>query len=686
MTDHLRFAPEVLKRLGEELNPNPEQGILELVRNAYDADAATCKVALTQVGKKGGKLTIDDDGMGMTRDQLTDGWLVLGSSSKTARQRTKKFNRLQVGSKGLGRLAALRLGARAELRTRPEQEPGIEHVVVFDWTKFSAAGTIDEVPLNIRTVETSGAPGSTIEVTQLKRRFTKTEVTRIARALLLLASPFDSKESFRPYLEAPEFKALEKLVRGGYWDHAAYEIKAVFDKRGKVKAEMVDHERGGRITAATHNQIRPGKGHPAYKAPAGSFELSVFRLSGDAGTRGRTSGVSLTALREWLKLVGGVHLYHRGLRVYPYGDRGHDWLDMNLLRVASPEERPSTNNSIGRVTVLDEGAVLEQKTDRTGFIESESFHDLRTLLQDILNWAAGSRLRERESRRRAETVKAVELLESAQVRMKEEIQAVPKENRVRLAKLDRQVRRATSQRMNTLSRDLELYRSLATIGTTTAVMAHESFNPPNAIIRLVGSVRSRVKKLLGADFDKVEEPVDLIERNARRMAATVSLPRELLAQEKRTPGVQSLNDVVEGTLALLAPLIEEHKVAVETDFTDEDASYVGTVASLESVVANLVINAVSAMDDVRGERLIRVQTSLEGKSLVLDIADSGPGIRNINIEEIWLPGRSTTNRGVGLGLTIVRDIVADFRGTTEVEPKGELGGAQFVIQIPRAAP
>jgi len=37
-------------------------------------------------------------------------------------------------------------------------------------------------------------------------------------------------------------------------------------------------------------------------------------------------------VRDWLQAVGGVHLYHRGLRVRPHGDPGHDWLDMNLLR------------------------------------------------------------------------------------------------------------------------------------------------------------------------------------------------------------------------------------------------------------------------------------------------------------------------------------------------------------------
>jgi signal transduction histidine kinase len=685
MSEHLRFAPEVLRRLGEELNPNPEQGILELVRNSYDADAGHCTVKLSGVAKKGGVLTITDNGTGMTRKQLEEAWLVLGRSPKDAHERTEKFDRLAVGSKGLGRLAALRLGAKAELRTRPVSERGIEYVLTFDWAQFAKAKTVDEVALEIKRHRTKKRPGTTIFVKELKRRFTKTEVTRIARALLLLASPFDVHGSFRPRLNAPEFKSLEKLVRGGYWNQAAYEIHAGLDDDGRAWAEMIDHERRGRSVEASHKEIRREKGKPQYSAPEGEFELTVFRLSGDAGTRSRTSGVSLTAMREWLRVVGGVHLYHRGLRVYPYGDPGSDWLDMNLRRAASPEERPSTNNSIGRVTVLDEDAVLQQKTDRTGFIETKEFEDLRTFAQDVLDWAASNRLKEAERRRKAEAARARNSLETAQVRLHEEIATVPRETRVRLSRAERDVRRATSRRVETLSRDLDLYRSLATIGTTTAVMAHEAFNPPNTIIRLAKSVRRRAKKLLGDDYSKIEEPVDLIESNARRMATLVTLPRRLLDSGKRSRGTQSLNEVVEGTLVVLSPLIEDHQVTVESEYSQEDPAYVGTIASMESVVANLVINAVSALDSrSKGERLIRVQTNLEEGSILLDIADNGPGIRNIDLDEIWLPGRSTTNRGVGLGLTIVRDIVGDLDGHAAVEPRGDLGGAQFVIQIPSA--
>ena len=109
--ERLRFSTAVLRLLGEELIPYPDQGILELVKNAYDADAGQCTVELLNADRSGGGIRVRDDGRGMLPEEIRDGWLVIGESAKTG----KKFSpggRLLVGSKGLGRLAALRLCAK----------------------------------------------------------------------------------------------------------------------------------------------------------------------------------------------------------------------------------------------------------------------------------------------------------------------------------------------------------------------------------------------------------------------------------------------------------------------------------------------------------------------------------------------------------------------------------------------
>jgi C4-dicarboxylate-specific signal transduction histidine kinase len=87
----------------------------------------------------------------------------------------------------------------------------------------------------------------------------------------------------------------------------------------------------------------------------------------------------------------------------------------------------------------------------------------------------------------------------------------------------------------------------------------------------------------------------------------------------------------------------------------------------------------------RSARTVRIETLRRGNTLRLTFADSGPGIRTLTVDEVWLPGRTTRELGTGLGLTIVRDIVRDLRGNVEARAKGELGGAEFVIELPCVA-
>src|SRR5207248_10456099 len=126
---------------------------------------------------------------------------------------------------------------------------------------------------------------------------------------------------------------------------------------------------------------------------------------------------------------GGVHHYHHGLRVHPYGDPGYDWLDMNLARARSPELRPSTNTSIGRLVVPDPREELIQKTDRSGFIENEAFSELRRFAQDALDWMAGERLRERETQRGKKRADAPRVVSEAQASLVRTIEQLPTQER-----------------------------------------------------------------------------------------------------------------------------------------------------------------------------------------------------------------------------------------------------------------
>src|SRR5260370_41914322 len=95
---HLRFSTALLRRLGEELNPSLERGLIELVKNAYDADATECRIELRDTDDQGGGVTVWDNGHGMSTDTIRNSWLGRGSSTKQRQKRTSKYKRVPSGS------------------------------------------------------------------------------------------------------------------------------------------------------------------------------------------------------------------------------------------------------------------------------------------------------------------------------------------------------------------------------------------------------------------------------------------------------------------------------------------------------------------------------------------------------------------------------------------------------------
>ncbi|HEY5758536.1 MAG TPA: ATP-binding protein [Steroidobacter sp.] len=680
--EHLRFAPDILRRLGEELVPHPDQGIIELVRNAYDADALTCRIELHDTDAKGGSILVTDDGSGMDLQSIQNGWLVLGKSGKSERRRTKK-GRLPVGDKGLGRLAALRLGNAAVLRSRPAHERGVEYLLTIDWSRFDDAAVVEEVPLEVRRQSTTRSHGTEIEIRNLDVALGRREVQRLARALVLLADPFDRKAGFRPKLVAPAFTQFERLVRRAYFDAAEYHLVATLTD-GKIKAEVRDW-RNRVIWKADHRAV--ARTNTTYKTPSASFDLWTFILDAKSFA---SRDATLTEVKAWLTAVGGVHLYHRGLRVHPYGDKGHDWLDMNLSRVRSPELRPGTNTSIGRMVVLDPDDRLLEKTDRSGFVENEEFQDLRRFAIDALDWMARERLRAREAEKQAQRSVTPKVVTQARQSLDRAIAELPASSRVVVEKAVQRVERAREREASFLREEVELYRTLSTVGTSAAVFAHESGKPVTNIQQMATVIRDRAREALGESYDDIlARPVDIVIKSAQSLKTFADLPIKLLERKKRRVGPVNVNHVVNETLLLFAPFLADAKIVPVANLVDTDPIIHGTEATIQAIVANLVTNVINAFTKkgarVKARQLL-VTTEISRERLMLRVMDNGPGITDIAIDDIWLPGQTTVPGGTGLGLSIVRDAAAGLGGQARAIARGELGGAEFVIEFPLSSP
>jgi signal transduction histidine kinase len=675
----IRFSSDILRRLGEELNPSMDKGILELVKNSHDADATECKVQLLDASQ-GGTIRISDNGFGMSEKDIENGWLVLGSSRKT-KNRTPK-GRIPAGSKGLGRLAALRMGHLAKLKTRPQEEFLSEYYVEIDWDKYEGKRLVEDVSLTIsKTPSDVGFGGTEITIEKLRHQITKTDVKRLARELILLADPFaDSKYGFFPVLVAPEFKDLESQVKRRYFQDADYHLIAEIRPNGHLSTIVYDWKENV-LFEASESDLQP-----PYNAPKMKFELWVFILSGQSFS---SRSVSIGEVKEWLNSFGGVHLYQNGLRVSPYGDKGNDWLDMNLQRSRSPEERPSTNTVIGRVTIDDREELLVQKTDRSGFIETETFRDVKRFCQDVLNWLAKRRLDVAEKRRRKSRVEAPKESADEKVALEKAIEHAPPEVKTSITKALKQYDQAKEKELVTLKQDVQLYRTLSTAGITSATFAHDSHgNPIKLAYQAFGLIKTRIKKLLKGTFSKdLDAQFDQLARSLESLSVLGKTTLKLVDHEKRRTGSVPVNETIQAAVDDFKDYFRGRDIEVSVVLSSINPVIYANEAALESIIFNLLTNSSTALEDI-SDRPRKVEITSEvvsaenGAEVKISVRDTGNGIKGIKLNDIWLPGQTTRKNGTGLGLTIVRDTVEDLGGRVDVTANGVLGGAEFYVYLP----
>ncbi|MEG4013715.1 MULTISPECIES: sensor histidine kinase [unclassified Microcoleus] len=676
---HFKFSPNILNRLGEELIPNPDQGIIELVKNAYDADATKCTVELINTSNIGGSIIISDNGTGMDTDAISEGWLVLGRSKKAARQPTL-LGRLPVGDKGLGRLAALRQGSQVYLKTRPKNEPGFEYSLIINWDVFEGADVVEDVSFDAQKNSTEKSQGTDITIHNLKVKLGRLEIKRLARELLLLADPFDNSVAFRPRLIAPGFSDIEKKVNEAYFEAAQYHLKASLNAEGTVEARLLDWK-GDELFSAKHENISKA----VYKSVPAEFEMWVFLLNPQNFSAKK---VSSAEVRSWLTEVGGVHLYHRGLRVKPYGDRTDDWLNINLARARNPEVRPSTSTVIGRVIAIDPDDFLVQKTDRLGFIENEAFLELRRFAVDVLEWMAKERLKETEKKREDIKQESSQDVEDVKIRLEQVIEEeIPQEeNRAKVRQVVKQYETAKEREIKALRDDLQLYRSLATAGTTAAVFAHESSKPVTQIEKIAKRIESKGKELLQDKYPtSLQRPVEMLYQISSSWKQFSNFPLHLLKREKRRSGVVDIHSVIDANVELFQPFFDDAKIEIKKHKAEQIPHIRGSIALVEAILTNLLTNTINAFN-VEGAcnqgRQIIISTEILGNYVGLKVSDNGLGIKDIELHEIWLPGLTTTPGSTGFGLTIVKDSVRDMGGKVRAIGNGELGGAEFLVELP----
>jgi len=220
---------------------------------------------------------------------------------------------------------------------------------------------------------------------------------------------------------------------------------------------------------------------------------------------------------------------------------------------------------------------------------------------------------------------------------------------------------------------------LATLGELAAGVVHELNNPLTSIT-VYAEYLVRKLEAQGA------EPPDL--EKLRRIGASAQrilrFSRDLV-QYARPSGRDlepiDLATVVRQSVSICEHLVERGGVTLGIEVDPELPVVRAVGGQLEQVLINLITNAVHAVEN-GGRVVVRAQT--DGPTTVLlEVADSGPGISDDDREKIFEPFFTTKpdGKGTGLGLPIVRNIVDHHRGEIFVA-RSDLGGAAFRVVLP----
>jgi two-component system, NtrC family, sensor kinase len=210
-----------------------------------------------------------------------------------------------------------------------------------------------------------------------------------------------------------------------------------------------------------------------------------------------------------------------------------------------------------------------------------------------------------------------------------------------------------------MQRQLTQLERLAAAGQLAAQFAHEVGTPLNLISGHVQLLRARARD------ERVIQRLDII---AGQIDRITNIVRSMLDSTRRpVPRLESvdINLLLAHILDATQPTLMARNVELKTDISAGLPPIEADADQLQQVFINLINNSLDAMP--LGGKL-RVSTALESDSVVIELADSGEGIAEDQIDLIFDPMFSTKRgRGTGLGLTIVKQIISEHNGEVEVE-------------------
>jgi two-component system sensor kinase FixL len=236
-----------------------------------------------------------------------------------------------------------------------------------------------------------------------------------------------------------------------------------------------------------------------------------------------------------------------------------------------------------------------------------------------------------------------------------------------------------ARRLQDLQAELLHASRLSVMGQMASALAHELNQPLTAVMNYLEAARH----LFESTREATGQIGDLLQRavaQAERAGNVIRRLRQFVTKGETERRPESLNQLVEEALALALVGARQSGVRVTLDLDRSLPPILADGVQIQQVVLNLVRNAVEAMEECDRRELL-IATNTLSEMVEVTVADTGPGIAPELAEGLFQPFVTTKRTGMGLGLSICREIVEAHHGRLASAPRPE-GGTLFRVTLP----
>jgi signal transduction histidine kinase len=727
----VRFSVDagLINRLGKELVGKHETAVSELVKNAFDADATNVDLTFENAWAKGGTLVISDNGLGMTRSQLINGFMRLSSSEKIHNPISERYKRIRAGKKGIGRFATQRLGDGLSIITQTlANEYAIK--IHINWDQFETDLELTSISNTIEVIGKQREEGTDLIITGLREGWSNSMINRVYRYTAELLQPFPLSNARKD----AEAKKTDPGFKSSY-----------FRKDGNIITPIVDEEEAIYKHAVAEIEgyvLEDGQGCWSLKSDRLNFEQEVFLIGKERDVetskfkylknvhfkcyyfiweKSLLPSQSFTFIRELASERGGIRVYRNGFRVLPYGEKGNDWTRLDESVRKRVILTPHANNSFfGFVELTDiEGDDYEETSSREGLIENDSFEELtdfvyRSIVSATIKVAElrGRKATASQKNYGSKDKSASEKVDDAFTKLKEVVtgsggndergetnEKQEPGNQQKLVEYFKEFEEARQEEKREIEEEkislideINMLRILAGLGLVIGEFVHEV----QRFLPGFDAEISYLKDLLKYDSGALKR-VELLEGNVKAFTAYTSYFDKAISRNviRELENIE-LRDVVKDFRRVIDSDLTRAKIQFDNpEFLDYKLFTVPMHPSeWASILFNLYTNSKKAVIRSKNSGRIAIVCGKNDKIVFLEFSDNGDGIPKQNEDKIFNAFFTTTSAanhtsteadslvGTGLGLKIIKDIIEAYGGEIYVTTPPDGFNTTFRIEIP----